>query len=101
MARPDLTRAGIAFGDIQGLVRFGHAHLTEAVFLLLYIKDAAAARAWLASAPVTSARDSHPLPEAALQIAFTSSGLRRLGVAEDVMSGFSDEFVSGMAGEDN
>ena len=102
MAQSDLTPAPrVVFDDIQGLVRFGHGHLPEAVFLLLRIKDAAAARAWLAAAPVTSARDANPLPDTALQIAFTSGGLRRLGLAEDAIAGFSDEFLSGMAGEDN
>ena len=82
MAQSDLTPpASVAFDDIQGLVRFGHAHLTEASFVLSRIEDAAAARAWLAAAPVTSARDSHPLPDTALQIAFTSGGLRRMGLA--------------------
>jgi deferrochelatase/peroxidase EfeB len=102
MPQPDLTHpAEVAFDDIQGLVRFGHGHLSEAAFLLLRIEDAAAACAWLASAPVTSAKDSHPLPDTALQIAFTSGGLCRLGLAQDVIAGFSDEFLSGMAGEDN
>src|SRR4051794_13404197 len=102
MAQSNLTAApAVAVDDIQGLVRFGHGHLSEAMFLLLRIEDAAIARAWLATAPVTSARDSHPLADTALQIAFTSRGLRRLGLAEDAMAGFSDEFLSGMAGEDN
>jgi len=102
MAQSNLTAAPpVAFDDVQGLVRFGHGHLSESVFLLLHIEDAATARAWLATAPVTSARDSHPLPETALQIAFSSGGLRRLGLAEEAMAGFSDEFLSGMAGEDN
>ena len=102
MAQSDLTPApGVVFDDVQGLVRFGHGHLSEAVFLLLRIEDAAAARAWLAAAPVTSARDVNPLPDTALQIAFTSGGLRRLGLGEGAITGFSDEFLSGMAGEDN
>jgi deferrochelatase/peroxidase EfeB len=102
MAQSDLTAApGVVFDDIQGLVRFGHGHLSEAVFLLLRIEDATTARAWLAAAPVTSARDSHPLPDAALQIAFTGGGLRRLGLGEGAITGFSAEFLSGMAGEDN
>jgi deferrochelatase/peroxidase EfeB len=102
MAKSDLRpQARVALGDIQGLVRFGHGHLSEAVFLLLRIEDAAAACAWLAAAPVTSAEDSHPLLDTALQIAFTGGGLRRLGLDEDAIAGFSDEFLSGMAGEDN
>src|SRR5258708_493765 len=102
MAQSDLTPASeVAFDDIQGLVRFGHGHLAEAAFLLLRIEDPRAARAWLAAAPVTSATDANPLPDTALQVAFTSGGLRRLGLAEDAIAGFSDEFLSGMAGENN
>ena len=102
MAQSDMTPASeVVFDDVQGLVRFGHGHLIEAAFLLLRIEDAAAARAWLAAAPVTSARDANPLPDTVLQIAFTSGGLRRLGLAEDAIVGFSDEFLSGMASEDN
>ncbi|HEX5320367.1 MAG TPA: hypothetical protein VFW46_14485 [Stellaceae bacterium] len=101
MAQPDLTPAPVAFDDIQGLVRFGHGHLSDASFLLLRIEDPAAARAWLAAAPVTSAEEKQPLPEAVLHIAVTSSGLSRLGFSEAALAGFSDEFLSGMAGEDN
>lgn len=102
MAQPDLTStSAVVFDDIQGLVRFGHGHLNEAAFLLVRIEDAPAARVWLARAPVTSARDTEPLPDTALQIAFTSGGLRRLGLSEGAIAGFSDEFQSGMAGEDN
>lgn len=96
--RPD---AGVAFGDMQGLLRFAHGHLTEASFILLHIADATAARAWLAGAPVTSAAAATPLPGAALQIAFTCEGLRRLGLPEDVLAGFSQEFIEGMSGDDD
>ena len=38
--------APVDFNDIQGLVRFGHAKLTEACFWLLNVRDAPAARAF-------------------------------------------------------
>ncbi len=102
MAQPVLTRAAaVDFDDVQGLVRFGHGHLTEASFLLLQIADPAAARAWLAAAPVTTARAVEPLPDTALHVAITCAGLRRLGLSEAAIAGFSDEFISGMAGADN
>ncbi|HTO47698.1 MAG TPA: hypothetical protein VML91_08650 [Burkholderiales bacterium] len=85
--------------DVQGLVRFGYKHLTEACFLLLRVKDAAAARAWLARAPVTSAANTDPLPQTALHVAFTSEGLRALEVASDLCAEFSAEFVAGMASD--
>src|SRR5205085_1175148 len=87
--------------DVQGLVRFAHARMTEACYLTLRIRDAAAARAWCTAAPVTTAETlAHP-PEVALQVAFTAPGLRALGVPDDVVAGFSAEFLSGMAGEEN
>ena len=86
-------------GDVQGLVRFGYKHLTEACFLLLRVRDSAAARAWLAQAPVTSAVKTDRLPETALHVAFTSDGLRALGVAPDLCAEFSAEFVAGMASD--
>ena len=88
------------FADIQGLVRFAHARLSEACFLLLRIVDRGAAGAWLAAAPVTTAAKADPLPDVALQVACTSAGLRALGLPEDVMAGFAPEFISGMAGDE-
>ncbi len=85
--------------DVQGLVRFGYKHLTEACFLLLRVKDPAAARAWLAEAPIASAVKADPPPQTALQIALTSEGLRALEVAPDLCAEFSAEFVAGMASD--
>jgi len=89
--KPLGPRAEPDFADIQGLVRFAHARLTEARFLLLRIVDRKAAGAWLAAAPVTTAAKAEPLPDAALQIAFTSAGLGALGLPQGVMAGFSPE----------
>jgi hypothetical protein len=83
------------YRDIQGLVRFGHGHLVAARFLLLTIADAAAARAWLSKAPVTTAVKGHR-PDTALQVAFTYEGLQRLGGAPSALSQFPYEFKSGM-----
>ena len=106
------------FGDIQGLVRFAYAHLADARFYLLRIADAGAARAWLAAhLPAGSARQAAPRggagpealsitnavketpPDHALQVAFTAEGLRRMGVDESIVNGFSAEFVGGMVQE--
>lgn len=91
----------VDYADVQGIVRFAHKHLTDASYLLLKIADAQAARAWLRTAPVTSALEISPLPSTALQLAFTASGLRALGVAEPVVAQFSPEFLSGIAGDED
>lgn len=89
----------IEFDDLQGLIRFGHGHLSETRFLLLDVLDAEAARAWLGAAPVTTAATATEPPRIALQVAFTASGLRTLGLDQAVIDDFSDEFVAGMAGD--
>jgi deferrochelatase/peroxidase EfeB len=100
-AHADSAGAGIELDDIQGLLRFGFKHHTEAVFLLLRMKDAAAARQWLGHVQVTSSVSLDPLPKTVLQIALTSAGMRALGVSADVVRGFSEEFLEGMAGDPN
>jgi deferrochelatase/peroxidase EfeB len=94
-------RAEIEYGDLQGVVRFGHGYLSEACFFLLEVKQRDAACRWLQQAPVTSAKTTEPRPTTALQIAFTRQGLEALGVAAEVIEGFADEFIAGMAGEKN
>jgi len=82
--------------DVQGLFARGYGDLKSAAFLLLAIDDSAAARRWLAetSLTITSAEDRRP--ERALNVAFTSSGLGRLGLSAEALAKFSNEFVAGM-----
>jgi deferrochelatase/peroxidase EfeB len=102
MAQPDLAaipHAPTDLGDIQALLRAGFAALTEARFLLLRVAEAAAARAWLAQAPVTSIAHLGERQETVLQVALTSDGLRALGVPDTVIAGFSAEFVAGLGND--
>jgi deferrochelatase/peroxidase EfeB len=89
------------YRDMQGLVRFGYARLTAACFLLLRIDDLVAASTWLTQAPVSTAEIQSPAPSRSLQVALTHQGLRKLGVPNDILNGFSIEFISGMVGDDN
>ena len=97
MARPVMNE--VDYADVQGLLRFGYGRLIKASYALLRVKDAAAARAWLRTAPVSNAMMMDPPPATALQVAFTAPGLRALGVPEPVIAGFSLAFRSGMAQE--
>jgi deferrochelatase/peroxidase EfeB len=85
----------VDYSDIQGLVRFGHGHLTHACLYAARIADAAKARAWLRANPVTNAVGGS-LPLHALHVAFTLEGMRKLGVPEPVLAEFSLEFRVGM-----
>jgi Dyp-type peroxidase family len=94
-----VTMSEFDYADVQGLVRFGYRKMTKASYALLRVKDAVAARAWLRSAPVTSAAEMNPPPTTALHVAFTASGLGALGVLASVIAEFSHEFRGGMAQE--
>lgn len=91
----------IDFNDLQALLRFAHGHLHDARFLLLRINDVQAARNWLQTAPVTTAQTKEKLPDEALQIAFTSTGLQVMEIDESIINEFSEDFISGMVGDDN
>jgi deferrochelatase/peroxidase EfeB len=91
-----VTRGRVELDDVQGLVRFGYGSLTEAVYVLARVRNVDAARAWLQSAPVTTAATLSPPPATALQIAFTAPGLEALEVPAAVRAGFSSEFLVGM-----
>ncbi|MCK9685230.1 Dyp-type peroxidase [Scleromatobacter humisilvae] len=93
-----MTTQQVDLADVQGLLRYGYKHHTESVFLALRVRDRAAARAWLAQAPVANALPQKALPATVLQVALGAEGLAALGVADDVAAAFSPEFVSGLAG---
>ncbi len=86
--------------DVQGLLRFGYGSMKEAGYLVLRIRDVAAARAWCAVAPVATAEYQERPPEVALQVAFTWTGLGALGLEPGLLAEFPAEFQSGMAGEE-
>ena len=54
-----VRRSGIDYRDVQGVVRFGYKHLQAARYLVLRVRESAAARAWLRQAPVTGAEFVH------------------------------------------
>lgn len=94
-----VTRAEVDFRDLQGLVRFGYKHLKAARYVLVRIRNAGAARAWLRQAAVTNAEYVQPPPSSALHVALTAAGLAALGVPTAVRAAFSPEFLGGMADE--
>ena len=89
------------FDDMQALVRFGHGHLKESRFLLLTITNRNAAGIWLAQQQFSSARSDGELPDTAMQIAFSHAGLKTLGLSDDVLHQFSEEFIVGMSADES
>ncbi|GAA4354989.1 Dyp-type peroxidase [Angustibacter luteus] len=82
--------------DIQGLVLRGHGALPEATFLLLEVRESAAAGTVLAdwAGRVTSALER--VQDSAIQVALTAEGVRALA-GDGVTAGFSQQFTTGMA----
>lgn len=87
------------FGDMQGLVQYGHGHLQVSRFLVLEVVDARAASRWLDTLEVTTAESVSPRPVHAIHIALSASGLGELGLDTELINEFSSEFVSGISGD--
>jgi Dyp-type peroxidase family len=87
---------GPDLADVQGLVARGYPQLTAATFLLATVTDAAAARRWLARVADLVTASDRRADGRAVNVAFTSAGLRRLGLSDAAVAQFSTEFVGGM-----
>jgi Dyp-type peroxidase family len=86
--------------DIQGLIARGYSTLPHARFTIFTAQDPAAAHAllsWLLPRVTPAGRFTG---DSALHVAYTPAGLRRLGLPESGIAGFSAQFRSGMTGPD-
>jgi Dyp-type peroxidase family len=100
MPATDATK--IDWEDVQGMVLRGYGKHPFATNLLLQVDDAAGARAWLAniaSRITTALRATERGNECYLNVAFTRSGLARLGLPAAVLTTFPTAFYEGMASE--
>jgi Dyp-type peroxidase family len=82
--------------DVQGLVARGYGNLPAAAFLLVAIDDRSAGLAWLGAVAAALTRADERPDRQALNVAFTSNGLRQLGLDDSVFGQFSNAFVEGM-----
>jgi len=92
--------ARLDLGNIQGLLARGYRGLRYARFTVFTIPGPAAGHAalsWLLPRVTTAAAFT---ADSALHVAFSAAGLRRLGLPDDVIAGFSAEFGEGMTGPD-
>jgi Dyp-type peroxidase family len=86
--------------DVQGIIMKGYARLEAATYLMLHLNNKDQAKSWLSDiAPmITSAQASSKEMDTAIQIAFTSEGIKALGFKDELPS-FPLEFVEGMVTE--
>ncbi|HEV7663090.1 MAG TPA: Dyp-type peroxidase [Chloroflexota bacterium] len=88
--------ADLELQDMQGFIARGYAELKAASYVLLQITSASSARAWLATLATSITAASARPSDSALNVAFTVTGLRKLGLADQTLAQFSNEFRTGM-----
>jgi Dyp-type peroxidase family len=84
--------------DIQGIILRGYGGLDDAAFLLLAIDEAKLTKNWLKTLELRSSEYKPQPTEHCVNIAFTPSGLKKLGLGDEALSMFAGEFNEGMAG---
>jgi Dyp-type peroxidase family len=90
--------AQLDLNAIQGTVLRGY-RMAYGSYLFVRIDNAEAGRGWLEKLipEITTAAHWVIKPQHTLNIAFSAAGMRALGVGEDVLGGFSQPFLDGMA----
>jgi Dyp-type peroxidase family len=85
--------------DIQGFVLSAYSHLPCANYLLLRMTDSESTRQWLKSLENQITTAEKKQEGFSLNVAFTSTGLSKLGFAAPEISTFSRSFAEGMISE--
>ena len=94
--------AALELRDIQGLVRHGYPYFHDAIYCLFTIEDVPKFGDWLQAVRdfwIDEAYDRKVKVEGenfGAAIAFTASGMRKLGLDAEAMSTFPSEFQEGM-----
>lgn len=90
------VRSALDLDDVQGLVIRGYSNLPVARFGLFEMRDPDRAPAWLNAVMGDVVSGAERPENRAINIAFSATGLRKLGLAREAMAGFSPEFLEGM-----
>lgn len=85
--------------DIQGLVVSAYKHLPCSAYVLLRVTRATAARKWIEQLLPEIATSDGKRPSTSINLAFTFTGLQKLGLAPEGLSSFSFPFQEGMAAD--
>jgi deferrochelatase/peroxidase EfeB len=98
----DAAMEQIEWEDVQRIVLSGFKHLPRSAYILWRFQRETSARKkeWLAKLAKRLTRavpDPSSKTSPAINLAFTASGLRHLGIAEPELNSFSLEFIEGMA----
>ena len=83
--------------DVQGLLVSGYARMHRAKYVMLEVTDRERARRWLDGLLPRITTSVRPTERRCVNIAFTASGLRELGISDADLLTFSVPFQEGMA----
>ena len=91
--------------DVQGFVTRSYSTLRYAAYVPVSFSDGNVGRRWLRDlmpdlTPACKCGSERWRKRHALNVAFTREGLRKLGLHDEDVDGFSREFIEGMAGTD-
>ncbi len=82
--------------DIQGLIIRGFGNLKAACYILLEISTPRSAKMWLSALADTITTGQTRPEQKALNVAFTYTGIKKLGLEPEISAMFSNEFMNGM-----
>ena len=88
----------IDLNDVQGMITRGYAKLYETAYLILSVKNAKKARAWIKEImPLVGTGDHTVKKDKTLHLAFGPQGLSALGLKDENLESFSIPFREGMS----
>jgi Dyp-type peroxidase family len=87
--------------DIQGVILHGYGALDNACFLMLAIDDGRRARNWLGRLNLRNSLERPEASDTCTNVAFTASGLAKLGLPQEQVDMLAGEFREGMVGSDH
>jgi Dyp-type peroxidase family len=87
--------------DIQGVILHGYGALDNSCFLMLAIEDGRRARNWLGRLDLRDSRVRPEVSDTCTNVAFTASGLVKLGLPQDHLEMLAGEFREGMTGSEH
>jgi Dyp-type peroxidase family len=87
--------------EIQGIILRGYGALNSACFLMLAIENPGQTRGWLERLELRGGRLKPTASDTCRNVAFSSSGLKKLGLPEEQLAMLAGEFREGMTGTEH
>lgn len=91
----------VELSDVQGIIIKGYGNMPYADYIMVSFSDQSQAKQWIGkiSAVTTDAKTSTKTITHAINIAFTNTGISKLGFDQETLNSFPREFEEGMVTE--